>query len=105
MSDMDTQAGSGAACHVCGDDAVWAPTIAEGSQLVDRPLCGACSDDLTTVCPGCYTRIWQKDGERVFVSSELECKGCYQSHFLIAEGRESASRADVRRDDETWERR
>lgn len=66
----------GAPCDRCGDDAVWAPTILEGSRLSDVSLCGACTDDLTTLCPDCQHRIWQADGLRITGSPDLHCRDC-----------------------------
>lgn len=66
----------GAPCDRCGDDSVWAPTILEGSRFSDVPLCGACTDDLTTICPDCNHRIWQQDGIRITGSPDLYCRQC-----------------------------
>ena len=100
MSDMDTTALDGASCALCGDDAVWMPTIAEGSVLTDVPLCGACSDDQTTLCPGCDHRIFQKDGIRVYSGPDLYCRSCSdkkEAAFVASWDR--AHKQDVARDE------
>jgi hypothetical protein len=89
----------GRACHMCGDDAVWMPMIAEGSILVDRPLCGGCTDDLTTLCPTCDHRIWQADGVRIYSSPDLYCRTCAEAHPAMRLSADRESRRDIARDD------
>lgn len=74
---INTTAHDGAPCHLCGEEAVMAIPIAEGAQMVERPLCGPCQDDHVTKCSRCETTIWQRDGTRVFTTPELFCGGCY----------------------------
>lgn len=96
----ETTAMDGAACVICGDDAVWAPTIAEGSLLKDVPLCGDCTDDKTAICPGCDHRIWQADGVRVYSTPDLYCRPCAdKKEAAFVAGWLSEHRRDVNRDD------
>jgi hypothetical protein len=87
MSDMDTTAQDGRPCHLCGDDAVQIVTVAEGSALVDRALCGDCLDDQITCCPVCEATIYQRDGVRVYSTPELHCASCASQHPALIEGR------------------
>ncbi len=93
---MNTTSLDGAECALCGDDAVWAPAV----NGTDTPLCGDCSDDQTTVCPDCHTRIYQQDGVRLYATPSLYCASCAAQHPALILGREAASRADVDRDDQ-----
>lgn len=97
VSDMDTTKDDGAACVICGEDAVWSPDIRKGTLLIPTPLCGSCSDDHTCLCSGCDHRILQSDGTRVF-GSGLHCRSCATA--WIGADVEQASRADVDRDDD-----
>lgn len=71
----------GAPCKHCGDDAVTVLTVAEGSRLIDVPLCGPCCDDAVTICPSCEYRVWQNDCTRI--GSELYCEGCAAKHPVV----------------------
>jgi hypothetical protein len=72
---MNTTHLDGAACYHCGEDSVWLPTIAEGSHLVERPLCGACSDDQTFICVDCGVRSWNADAAKVYDTFN-RCRPC-----------------------------
>jgi hypothetical protein len=95
LDPMNTTERDGAPCSLCGDDAVWSPLV-NGHEI---NLCGDCTDDQTTVCPSCHTRIYQQDGIRLYSTTSLYCASCAHQHPALIEGREAASCADVDRDD------
>jgi len=93
LDPLNTTEHDGAACALCGDDAVWSPSV----MGTDTPLCGDCTDDHTTICPGCHTRLYQRDGVRLYDSPRLYCSSCAAPELI--QDSEAASRADVDRDD------
>lgn len=89
---MNTTDEDGAACQVCGEDAV--TTVLPLGDTMPSAICGDCRDDQTTTCPGCERLIWQEQGHRLS-GPELYCRDCYYQHpVIVREG------AQVLRDSE-----
>ena len=104
MSDpLESTKLDGAACVECGEDAFGVYAIAEGSRLEDRPLCGPCHDDLTTICPSCNYLVWQSDCQRV--GYELYCNPCATRHPAVVGELAAQLAADQFRDEFNERRR
>lgn len=93
----------GAACVRCGEDAVWMPTIVEGATFIERPLCGACTDNDTFLCVDCGSRHWNADARSVYERFDrcVSCASAKEDAFR----RSWQQRQDEHRDDVNQVRR
>jgi hypothetical protein len=87
---METSRDDGAACSVCGEDAVYIASVLQHGRLQRFPICVDCYELQVVHCPGCALPLFAIDGPY--------CSAACTPDYVI-EDLERAARGDINRDD------